>query len=70
MPRWDGWTSDLFVAARVFGEYYPAQAEAMAHAAVLARAPAGDAAIVSDLIGGLGGWLAQEYGRTVGVKAS
>jgi hypothetical protein len=36
----------------------------------LARAPAGDAAIVSDLIGGLGGWLAREYGRTVGVKAS
>ena len=70
MPRWGGWTSDLFVAARVFGEYYPAQAEAMADAAVLARAPAGDAAIVSDLIGGLGGWLAQEYGRTVGVKAS
>jgi predicted nucleotidyltransferase len=70
MPRWGGWTSDLFVAARVFGEYYPAQAEAMAGAAVLARAPAGDAAIVSDLIGGLGGWLAQEYGRTVGVKAS
>ena len=70
MPRWGGWTSDLFVAARVFGEYYPAQAEAMADTAVLARAPAGDAAIVSDLIGGLGGWLAQEYGRTVGVKAS
>ena len=70
MPRWGGWTSDLFVAARVFGEYYPAQAEAMADAAVLARAPAGDAAIVSDLIGGLGGWLAQEYGRTIGVKAS
>jgi uncharacterized protein len=70
MPRWGGWTSDLFVAARVFGEYYPAQAEAMADAATLARAPAGDAAIVSDLIGGLGGWLAQEYGRTVGVKVS
>jgi hypothetical protein len=70
MPRWGGWTSDLFVAARVFGEYYPAQAEAMADAAVLARAPAGDAAIVSDLIGGLGGWLAREYGRTIGVKAS
>jgi uncharacterized protein len=70
MPRWGGWTSDLFVAARVFGEYYPAQAETMADAAVLARAPAGDAAIVSDLIGGLGGWLAEEYGRTVGVKAS
>jgi uncharacterized protein len=70
MPRWGGWTSDLFVAARVFGEYYPAQAEAMADAAVLARAPVGDAAIVSDLIGGLGGWLAEEYGRTVGVKAS
>ena len=44
MPQWGGWTSDLFVAARVFGEYYPAQAEAMADAAVLARAPAGDAA--------------------------
>ena len=70
MPRWGGWTSDLFVAARVFGEYYPAQAEAMADAAVLARAPAGDAAVVSDLIGGLGGWLAREYGRTIGVKAS
>ncbi|MDX6390508.1 MAG: uncharacterized protein QOJ73_1571 [Streptosporangiaceae bacterium] len=70
VPRWGGWTSDLFVAARVFGEYYPAQADAMADAAVLARAPAGDAAIVSDLIGGLGGWLAEEYGRTVGVKAS
>jgi hypothetical protein len=70
MPRWGGWTSDLSVAAEVFGRYYPAQAQAMAGAAVLARAPVADAAIVPDLIGGLGGWLAQEYGQVIGGPAS
>ncbi len=28
-----------------------------------------DAAVITDLIGGLGRWLAEEYGRTMGVKA-
>jgi hypothetical protein len=67
--RWNGWTSDLSVAAEVFGQYYPARAQAMAGAARLARAPVADAAVVCDLIGGLGGWLAQEYGQLIGVSA-
>jgi uncharacterized protein len=70
MPRWGGWTSELSDMAEVFGRYYPAQAQAMAGAAVLARSPAGDGAVLTGLIDGLGGWLAQEFGRTIGVKAS
>lgn len=53
----------------VFGQYYPAQADAMAGAAAVAMALAADAAVITDLIGGLGRWLAEECGRTIGVKA-
>lgn len=68
MPRWGGWAGSLDVMAAVFGRYYPAQAGAMAGAARLAVDPSSDPVVVAGLITGVGGWLAGEYGRVIGVK--
>lgn len=69
MPRWGGWTSDLAASAEVFGRYYPARAEQMRAAAVAARAPADDPAVLAMLLDDLGPWLADEYAAVHGVKA-
>jgi hypothetical protein len=68
MPRWGGWAGGLDVMAAVFGRYYPAQAGAMTGAARLAVEPSSDPVVVTGLITGMGGWLAGEYGRVIGVK--
>jgi predicted nucleotidyltransferase len=69
MPRWGGWTSDLDLAAAVFGRYYPERAEQMRTAAAIARAPGEDLTQVRRLACGLGPWLAAEYLAVHGRKA-
>jgi uncharacterized protein len=69
MPRWGGWTSDLGESASVFGRYYPERREQMRTAAVVARTPTTDAAVLSMLIDDLGSWLAAEYVAVHGRKA-
>ena len=74
MPRWHGWTSDLDLAAEVFGRYYPDRADQMRQAVILGRQPrsraepgrweAGQVLVFHVL----GPWLADEYTREIGVK--
>lgn len=82
MPRWNGWTSDLDVAADVFGRYYPERAGQMREAVTLARVSAGPAGRpvccwpappdpdgLRLLLDDLGPWLAGEYEREIGLKS-
>ncbi|OQR64806.1 nucleotidyltransferase [Streptomyces maremycinicus] len=74
MPRWNGWTSDLYEMAEVFGAYYPRRAEQLRAAAVLGYepsgcGPSGDRAVLASYVDDLGPWLAEEYARVHGVKA-
>ncbi|HEY1616434.1 MAG TPA: nucleotidyltransferase [Streptosporangiaceae bacterium] len=69
MPRWGGWTSDLTESAAVFGRYYPERLSQMAEAALIARAPTADRAVLGRLIDDLGPWLAGEYRTEHGRKA-
>ncbi len=69
MPRWGGWTSDLTESAAVFGRYYPERLRQMAQAALIARVPTADRAVLGMLIDDLGPWLAAEYRAVHGSKA-
>ncbi|MGH3187244.1 MAG: hypothetical protein ACRDPY_09385 [Streptosporangiaceae bacterium] len=68
MPRWGGWTSDLGESAGVFGSYYPARADQMRLAAVVARTPTADRSLLGMLVNDLGLWLAAEYVAVHGRK--
>ncbi|MFJ8815828.1 nucleotidyltransferase domain-containing protein [Amycolatopsis thermoflava] len=68
MPRWGGWTSDLDKSAELFGRYYPERLGQMRTAAVTARAPSADPAVLEMLIDDLGPWLAAEYTATHGER--
>lgn len=68
MTRWNGWTSDLAESAEVFAVYYPDRAGQMRTAARAARAP--DSVYLTTLLDDLGPWLAAEYARVHGEKAS
>ncbi|MES5819594.1 nucleotidyltransferase domain-containing protein [Streptomyces sp. RG80] len=70
MPRWNGWTSDLTEMAEAFGAYYPERAEQMRAAAVRGYEPRGDRAVLMSYVDDLGPWLAEEYARVHGVKAT
>jgi predicted nucleotidyltransferase len=70
MPRWNGWTSDLREMADAFAAYYPERAEQIRAAAVLGYEPTGEAAVLASYVDDLGPWLAGEYARVHGVKAS
>ncbi len=70
MPRWNGWTSDLEKSAEIFGRYYPARAGQMHAAASTGRVQPADPAVLTMLVDDLGEWLAGEYARVHGVKAS
>jgi predicted nucleotidyltransferase len=69
MPRWGGWTSDLEFSAELFGRYYPERAGQMRRAAVTARVPSADPAVLAELIDDLGPWLAAEYTAVHGERA-
>lgn len=69
MPRWGGWTSDLTRSAEVFAVHYPERADQMRLAAVTARDPAADPAVLGMLLEDLGPWLAAEYTAVHGRKA-
>ncbi|AIJ26844.1 hypothetical protein [Amycolatopsis methanolica] len=69
MSRWGGWTSDLDRSAELFGRYYPERLGQMRKAAVTARAPTADPAVLGLLIDDLGPWLAAEYTATHGERA-
>ncbi len=69
MPRWGGWTSDLDRSARLFARYYPERAGQLRRAAVIARTPSADPAVLTMLIDDLGPWLAAEYTAVHGEKA-
>lgn len=70
MPRWNGWTSDLREMAEAFAAYYPERADRMREAAVLGYEPRGDLAVLRSYVDDLGPWLAEEYARVHGVKAT
>ncbi|MEV8542709.1 nucleotidyltransferase domain-containing protein [Streptomyces sp. NPDC051572] len=70
MPRWNGWTSDLREMAEAFAAYYPERAEALRRAAEFGYDPPGDASVLRSYVDDLGPWLAEEYARVHGVKAS
>ncbi|MER5582172.1 nucleotidyltransferase domain-containing protein [Streptomyces asoensis] len=69
MPRWNGWTSDLYEMAGAFGAYYPRRAGQLRAAAALGYEPRGDRAVLTSYLDDLGPWLADEYTRVHGVKA-
>ncbi|GAA2631714.1 hypothetical protein GCM10010307_24400 [Streptomyces vastus] len=69
MPRWEGWTSDLYESAELFGRYYPERVDQMRTAASIGRAPSPDPAVLGMLIDDLGPWLAAEYTAMHGEKA-
>jgi predicted nucleotidyltransferase len=70
MTRWNGWTSDLGEMAEAFAAYYPERAEALREAAELGHEPTGDARVLRSYVDDLGPWLAEEYARVHGIKAS
>jgi predicted nucleotidyltransferase len=70
MPRWGGWTSDLFRSAALFGDYYPERAAQMRTAAKIGRSPTADPAALGMLIDDLGPWLAAEYTTRHGERAA
>ncbi|MCU7824049.1 nucleotidyltransferase [Kitasatospora sp. DSM 101779] len=69
MPDWNGWTSDLARSAEIFAARYPARAEHMRLAAVAARTPTPDPAVLTLLVTDLAPWLAAEYTAVHGRKA-
>lgn len=69
MPSWGGWTSDLTLAADVFGYYHPDRHRQMRAAAHTARNPSADPDHLRELIEDLAPWLAREYAATHGLKA-
>ncbi|MGA5820122.1 nucleotidyltransferase [Kitasatospora sp. NPDC094028] len=69
MPRWGGWTSDLAASAEAFAGYYPERADQMRLAAVVARTPTTDRAVLAALVEDLAPWLAAEYTAVHGEKA-
>lgn len=70
MPRWNGWTSDLHQMAQAFGASYPGRAARMRAAAVAGYEPGADAGVPRTHLDDLGPWLAEEYARVHGIKAS
>ncbi|MDX3456151.1 nucleotidyltransferase domain-containing protein [Streptomyces sp. ME02-8801-2C] len=72
MPRWDGWTSDLYEMAEAFAAYYPRWGPRMREAASLGHEPTDDPAVLRSFLRShveeLGSWLAEEYARVHGVK--
>jgi uncharacterized protein len=69
MPAWGGWTSDLNLAADVFGHYCPDRHRQMRAAAHTARHPSADPEHLRALVEDLAPWLAAEYTATHGFKA-
>lgn len=69
MPSWGGWTSDLDLAADVFGHYHPHRHDQMRTAARTAQHPTADPDHLHELVEDLAPWLAKEYTATHGVKA-
>lgn len=69
MPSWGGWTSDLTLAADVFGHYHPDRHGPMRTAAHTARNPGSDRDHLCALVEDLAPWLAREYAATHGLKA-
>ena len=73
MPRWEGWTSDLYEMAGAFAAYYPEWGPRMKEAAALGQEPTDDPTVLRSFLRShveeLGGWLAGEYARVHGVKA-
>ncbi|KOV60275.1 nucleotidyltransferase [Streptomyces sp. NRRL WC-3618] len=74
MPRWDGWTSDLYEMAEAFAAYYPEWGPRMRQAAALGHEPTDDPAVLRSFLRShveeLGPWLVEEYTRVHGVKAA
>jgi predicted nucleotidyltransferase len=70
MPRWNGWTSDLYEMAEVCGAYYPERAAQLRTSARYGHEPVGDAGVLRSYVDDLGPWLAGEYARVHGVKAA
>jgi nucleotidyltransferase-like protein len=68
MPRWRGWTSDLYEMAEAFGDYYPRQARRLRTAAGYGYEPVGDPVVLRTYVDDVGPWLAREYARVHGVK--
>ncbi|WP_343242838.1 nucleotidyltransferase domain-containing protein [Streptomyces sp. SID12501] len=73
MPRWEGWTSDLYEMAEAFAAYYPEWGQPMREVAALGHEPTDDPAVLRSFLRShveeLGPWLAGEYTRVHGVKA-
>ncbi|MEV8227840.1 nucleotidyltransferase [Streptomyces sp. NPDC079167] len=72
MPVWGGWTSDLRRSAELFARFRPDAPERVAQvhtAAVTARAPSSDPAVLAMLVEDLAPWLAAEYTAAHGTKA-
>lgn len=69
MPAWGGWTSDLNLAADVFGHYHPQRHDQMRAAARTAQHPSADPDHLRELVEDLAPWLAKEYAATHGLKA-
>ncbi|MEH0424494.1 nucleotidyltransferase domain-containing protein [Streptomyces sp. B21-083] len=73
MPRWEGWTSDLYEMAEAFAVYYPEWGPRMREAAALGQEPTDDPAVLRSFLCShveeLGAWLNEEYARVHGVKA-
>lgn len=69
MPAWGGWTSDLDLAADIFGHYYPERHDQMRTAAHTAQHPTADPDHLNELVEDLAPWLAKEYTATHGRKA-
>jgi hypothetical protein len=68
MPRWGGWTSDLDMMSKVFGQYYPKRRDQMRAAVAVVRVPTTDVSVLAMLIDDLGQWLAAEYLAVHGPK--
>ncbi|QRN79772.1 MAG: nucleotidyltransferase domain-containing protein [Nocardiopsis sp. BM-2018] len=68
MPAWGGWTSDLGLAADVFGHYYPDRHDQLRTAAHTAQHPTADPDHLHELVEDLAPWLAKEYTAAHGTK--
>ncbi|WP_017586346.1 nucleotidyltransferase domain-containing protein [Nocardiopsis ganjiahuensis] len=69
MPAWGGWTSDLNLAADVFGHYHPQRHQQMRATARTAQQPTADPDHLRELVEDLAPWLSQEYTAAHGLKA-
>lgn len=68
MPSWGGWTSDLELAADIFGHYHPQRHHQVHAAAHTAHHPTPDPDHLHELVEDLAPWLAAEYTATHGTK--